>query len=41
VQQRRQQMNGIDVLVVIANGEPLGVSQRFLQLGGEFVDTHW
>ena len=41
IQQRRQQMDGIDVLVVIANGETLGVRQRFLQLGGEFVDTHW
>jgi hypothetical protein len=33
-------MQRINVLVVAAYRQTLGVGKRFLQLGGEFVETH-
>jgi hypothetical protein len=33
-------MQRINVLIVATNGEALGIRERFLQLGGEFVETH-
>ena len=39
-QHRRQQMGGFDVGVVVTDRERLGVAQRFLEFGGEFVLAH-
>ena len=39
-EQREQQVLGLDVLLVVPEREALGLAQRFLQLGGEFVETH-
>jgi hypothetical protein len=33
-------MNGVDVLVVVTYGKALGIGQRLLQLGSEFIETH-
>jgi hypothetical protein len=33
-------MNGVDVLVVVTYGKALGIGQRLLQFGSEFVETH-
>ena len=35
-----QQVDGLDVGVVMAQRNALGVAQGFLKLGGEFVETH-
>ena len=35
-----QQVQGIDVGVVVAQCQGLGVGQGFLELGGELVDSH-
>ncbi len=40
VDQRQQQVLRFDELLVAANGQALGIGQRLLELGGEFVDTH-
>ncbi len=39
-QQGRQQVQGIDILIVAAYRQTLRVGQRFLKLGRKFVDTH-
>jgi hypothetical protein len=40
-EQRRQQMNRFDVLVVVPDSQALGVGERFLKFGSEFVDSHF
>jgi hypothetical protein len=35
-----QHMDGLDVGMVVAQGQTLGVGQGFLEFGGEFVDSH-
>ena len=39
-QHGRQQVHGFDVGVVVAQGQRLRVGQGFLELGGEFVESH-
>jgi len=36
----REEVNGLDVLIVMADGEALRIGQRFLEFSGEFVDSH-
>ncbi|CAM2150949.1 hypothetical protein PT2222_250042 [Paraburkholderia tropica] len=38
--ERRQQMDRFDVLIVAADGQALCVGECFLKLGGELVDSH-
>ena len=40
VQQRREQVLRLDVLVVVAERQALRVGQRLLEFGGQFVETH-
>ncbi len=40
VEQRQQQVLRLDDLVVVADGEALGIGQGLLELGGEFVEAH-
>jgi hypothetical protein len=35
-----EQVHGLDISVVIAQRNALGIAQGFLELGGEFVETH-
>ena len=39
-EQRRQQVLRLDEAVVVAEREALGVVERLLELGGEFVEAH-
>ena len=39
-QHGRQQVQGVDVRVVIAQRQALSIGQGFLEFGGELVDTH-
>ena len=36
----QQHVHGFDVGVVVGQGQALGIAQGFLELGGEFVETH-
>lgn len=38
--ERRQNVNRFDVLIVVADGQALRIRQRFLEFSGEFVDSH-
>jgi hypothetical protein len=38
--QGAQQVHRLDVLVVVVQGEALGIGQGLLELGGEFIQTH-
>jgi hypothetical protein len=38
--ERRKDVNRFDVLIVMADGQTLGIRQRFLEFSGEFVDSH-
>ena len=40
VEQGEQQVLGLDLLVVAAEREALGLGQAVLQLGGELVESH-
>ncbi|MFD2272240.1 hypothetical protein ACFS07_16645 [Undibacterium arcticum] len=33
-------MQGLDVLIIVADRHALGIGQGFLQLGGEFILAH-
>src|SRR5262245_65050209 len=39
-EERQQQMVGLDVLLVPSQGHALGLGERFLQLGGELLESH-
>ena len=39
-QQRREQVQRLDVLVVVVQGQALGIGQGLLELRGELVQTH-
>ena len=39
-QHGHQQVLGLDVGVVVGQGQALGLAQGFLELGGEFVESH-
>ena len=39
-QQRREQMQGLDVLLIASDGHALGIGQRLLQAGSEFIHSH-
>jgi hypothetical protein len=39
-QHRRKQMQRLDELMVALDGDRLRVGQRFLEFGGEFVESH-
>ena len=38
--ERRQDVNRFDVLIVVTDGQTLRVGQCFLEFSGEFVDSH-
>src|SRR5262249_46749930 len=40
LEQRKQQVLGLDLLVVAADGEALRLGDGLLQAGGELVETH-
>ena len=40
IEQGEQQVLRFDELLIAADGQTLGIGQRLLELGGEFVDTH-
>ena len=40
LEQRRHEMHGLDVLIIAAHGERLGIGQCGLKLGRQLVHTH-
>ncbi len=40
IQQRQQQMAGLELVVPMPHGQGLGIRHGVLQLGGELVETH-
>jgi hypothetical protein len=40
IQERKQQVLRLDVLLILAERRRLGFGQRLLQLGGEFLESH-
>jgi hypothetical protein len=40
IEEREKQMLRLDVRIVVPYGDALGVGERLLEFGGEFVETH-